>query len=235
MVDNTYSSSEGICPKCCRYGKWDGIKCGRCGYDIQLAKINPQLSGQILYFRNPVLYEPEQIYQSKDLVPDEPGVYGWYYNYSFENLFDEVSKPLFVQNRITVSSDNKEYSLMYIGIAGKTEKNRSLRDRIYDDHLIQNSEGSTVRQSLAALLYDKIGLDPRKQLNGEEERTKLNSWIFRYAKVAWITCEDPESVETELFKIYGKILPLNLKGNEKTNPCYTKLSDLRKNWRDKAQ
>lgn len=142
--------SEGICPACSRGGKWDGNKCERCGYDTELARTNPELLHHMQFFLNPnPMHDPKQLYDDRNNIPNVPGVYGWYFDsHLFDKLFDDASKADFAQNAIKIEIPwvpNKEYYLMYIGI---TE--RPLRERIYDDHLKQNSKGSTLRQSLAA-------------------------------------------------------------------------------------
>lgn len=202
----------GICPFCSRTGKWDGNRCEYCGYDMILRQINFEQ-----YFRNSVLYAPKQLFENKELIPDKPGVYGWYFCHLFDKLFvDDASKADFTNKAIKmdvpqISNENYslKYLLMYIGIAGRT-KGRTLRDRIYDEHLKQNTVGSTVRHSLAALLYDNISLDPRDQLCSKEEKDKLNAWIFDNARVAWLIYDDPEPIETEFIRLHGHILPLNV-------------------------
>jgi hypothetical protein len=218
-----------ICPVCCRRGELDD-KCEHCGYDMKLDRTEIEQ-----YFINPVLYAPKRLYDENNLIPNKPGVYGWYFCDLFENeLFDDESKTNFIRDAIKIEVPqipNEDYllvyRLMYIGIA----KDETLRNRIYKKHLKANSENSTLRKSLAALLYDKIGLDPQKQLNGEVEKNKLNSWIFENAKVAWITLDNPKSVETKFIEQHGKILPLNLQENEEYNPCYKNLSAKRQKWR----
>jgi hypothetical protein len=220
----------GICPVCCRRCELDKDKCEHCGYDMKLDRTEIEQ-----YFRNPVLYAPKRLYYEKNLIPNKPGVYGWYFCDLFENeLFDDESKANFIQDAIKIEVPqipNEDYlliyRLMYIGIA----KEQTLRERIHDKHLNEDSEHSTLRQSLAALLGKKIGLNRRKQLKGEEEKDKLNSWIFDNAMVAWITLDNPKSVETKFIKQHGMILPLNLQENKEYNPCYKNLSAKRKKWR----
>ena len=193
----------------------------------------PNSTPYMQFFLNPNqhpdhMHFPRLLYDDNNNIPDKPGIYGWYFSYLFDKLFDDASKADFAQNALKIETPqepHKEYYLMYIGI---TEK--SLRNRIYDKHLYGNSEDSTLRQSLAALFYDDIRLDPRKQLTGEEERTRLNSWIFEYARVAWITIDAPKPVEREFIKRYGKVLPLNLENND-YNPWGDNLRALRKKWR----
>ena len=177
----------------------------------------------IKYFKNPTLYFPQYIYEYKEYIPNNPGLYAWYFNVYFD-LFNFI--------KIPHMGDVKDWFLLYVGVAGK-KSGRTLRDRVYGDHLNQNSKGSTLRFSLAALLWKDIGLNPKKKLKGEEEKKRLNSWIFQHAKVAWIEIQNPEKLETQIIKEYGKCLPLNLKGN-KANPCKKELKQLRKEWNKKG-
>jgi hypothetical protein len=185
---------------------------------------------QIMKLFDPKTYNPYDLYHQKQLIPEISGVYAWYFNYYFDTLFNWAS---------TVNTDflkidmepkvSDGWYLLYIGIAGKKE-GRTLRDRIYDEHLKQNSEGSTFRQTLAALLYEQLNLDPRKQLNGDLEEMKLNRWIFDHAKVAWIETDTPEKIEKIMLREYGQYLYFNLQDNRK-NPSIKKLKLLRKAWR----
>ena len=221
-----------LCFGCCRYGKWDGVRCGHCGYNVKIAESNPRLLKQINYFRRAHLYRPEELYRSKTMIPDEPGVYGWYFDHHFGTVDEQASGASFTHQPIIVEGRNslEKWQLMYIGIAGSIE-GRTLRNRISDEHLRQNSKGSTLRQTLAALLYDTIGLDPRNQLNSADEKSILNNWIFEHGRVAWLTATNPEEIEKAILAEYGQLLPLNIEGNDH-NPFRDRLRQLRKEWRD---
>ena len=166
----------------------------------------------------PKIYEPYLLYREKQIIPERLGVYAWY----FDNLFDTY----FAHNNQSVIRIDPKWFLLYIGIA----KDRTLRDRIHGDHLNQNSEGSTLRQSLAALLWKDIDLDASKQLNGENEKMKLNNWIFHHAVVAWTETDKPEVVENLMLHEFGHLLYLNIENNKK-NPNRKILKQLRKLWR----
>jgi hypothetical protein len=176
---------------------------------------------------DPKVYNPQDLYYNNKLIPENPGVYAWYFDSHFAAYVTHNS-----QNAIKINFDsdpNRRWYLLYIGIAGQKE-GRTLRDRIYTEHLKQNSEGSTLRQSLAALLWKVIYLDPSKQLNDEKEKMKLNNWIFRNAKVAWTETAEPEIVEKVMLCEFGHLLPLNIDDNKK-NPCLKEIKQLRKLWR----
>jgi len=218
------------CPNCFQSWSWDDKKCVRCGFIERLAKRNEGISNQIMNLFDPKIYEPYILYQKKQLIPESPGVYAWYFDHYFNTLFDESTEPKLDFIKLCFDrSGTKEWFLLYIGIAGG-KKERTLRNRIFDDHLNKNSKGSTFRQTLAALLYDELGLDPKKQLKGEVEKSKLNQWIFKNSKVAWVETNNPEKVENIMLEEFGQFLYFNITGNRK-NRFGKKLKHLRKHWR----
>ncbi|MGA1979067.1 MAG: GIY-YIG nuclease family protein [Sedimentisphaerales bacterium] len=206
------------CPNCHLDSGWDGHKCVHCGYIESLAKKKTELLTQVMDLFDPKIYNLQDIYYTKQLIPERLGVYAWY----FDNLFDTY----FAHNNQSVIRIDPKWFLLYIGIA----EYRTLRDRIHGDHLNQNSEGSTLRQSLAALLWKDIDLDASKQLNGENEKMKLNNWIFHHAVVAWTETDKPEVVENLMLHEFGHLLYLNIENNKK-NPNRKILKQLRKLWR----
>jgi len=226
MFFNWFRSKK--CPNCNKQWSWDGYKCIRCGYIEKLSKKSPVLSSEIMDLFDPVTHSPQEIYCQKELIPENPGVYAWYFDTLFGNSFVSNTVPGFITIEID-SSHTREWFLLYIGIAGKRE-GRTLRDRIYGDHLNQNSAGSTLRQTLAALLWSEICLNPLKQLNGDNEKQKLNHWIFQHARVAWLKSDNPGKVEKLMIKEFGRYFHLNIQGN-KNNPRRKELKQLRKNWR----
>jgi GIY-YIG catalytic domain-containing protein len=208
------------CPNCKQEWSWDKYKCFNCGYITDLPE---NLLNCTMSLFNPNLQEPVKIYFDNKLIPKSPGIYAWY-----SDVYIGGSG-LPAQIRLGSNSNNNEdWCLFYIGIAGE-KKGRTLRDRIYKEHLNQNSKGSTVRQSLAALLWQDIGLNPKKKLNGEEEKKKLNNWIFHHARVAWVVTENPVKLEKLMLREFGERLRLNIKNN-KANPFLKDLKKLRKLW-----
>jgi len=213
------------CPNC--DSQWDGYRCIRCGYIKKLSRRKSGLLEQIMDLFDPVMHSPEEIYHKKHLIPEAPGVYAWYFDNHFGTYFTDNT-----QSVITIALDSapiKEWFLLYIGIAGK-KRGRTLRDRIFGDHLNKNSAGSTLRQSLAALLWSEINLNPVMQLNGENEKQKMNRWLFQHARVSWIETSKAEKIEKSMLRNFGCNLRFNIKGN-KSNPCRKELKRLRKSWR----
>jgi len=223
MVLNWFRKTK-PCPNC--DSQWDGYRCFHCGYIKKLAKRRSELLAQIMDLFDPVTHSPEEIYHKKHLIPEAPGVYAWYFDNHFGTYFTaNTPSP---RQIVLDSAPIKEWFLLYIGIAGK-KRGRTLRNRIVD-HLNQNSEGSTLRQSLAALLWQEIDLNPPMQLNGENEKQKLNRWIFQHARVSWVETSEAEKIEKLLLRNFGCNLRFNIKGN-KSNPCRKELKRLRRIWR----
>lgn len=225
--------TKGICPKCCRFGRWNGTNCEGCWYDVDLAKTNPAILNQVFKLLKPNFYPLKHLYMQKELVPDRPGVYAWYFSHYFQKLFSDKLSVFSTLHKVEDSQiANKQWTLFYVGIAGKNQ-DRTLRDRIHNEHLKQNSEGSTLRQSLSAMLWEEIGLNPEKQLKTQEEKDILNQWMYDNARVTWIESDAPESIENILLEHYGQYLPMNIEKNNSSaiKPVIDELSSLRKIWR----
>jgi len=215
------------CPDCA--SRWDGHRCFRCGYikNLSRGRSGRIAQRQIKFFFDPITHSLEEIYNRRQFMPEAPGVYAWYFDNHFGTYFT-INTPV-TQNIQIDSAANKDWYLLYIGIAGR-KKGRTLRDRIFTDHLNQNSKGSTLRQSLAALLWQEINLNPAMQLNGENEKQKLNYWIFQHARVSWVETSMAEQIERLMLRHFGCNLRFNIERN-KSNPCRKELKRLRKIWR----
>lgn len=183
-------------------------------------------------FFDPKAHNLHELYLNKELIPNSFGAYAWYFDDTFAGKFLVKNVPTV----ITVSFDTshvQDWFLLYIGTAGRNRV-RTLRDRIYDDHLNKNSNGSTLRQTLASLLWRDIGLNPRKRLCGEIEKKILNEWVFTHARVAWLESEDPGSIEDTMLGEFGSCLIFNIKDN-KNNANAEELKRLRKTWREAGE
>lgn len=218
------------CPNCTTKQYWIKDKCLRCGYVYKLSMKNDQISFFIQKLFKPILYDPQDIFIGVKSVPLMPGLYAWYFDKSLLEIFiDKKSKHYFIIPSNNLTHSVREWYLLYIGIAGK-KNGRTLQDRIYTEHLNQNSKGSTLRQTLCAILWNKINLDPAQQLNTVDEKLKLTRWMFKNARVAWIEIEKPEKLENIMLDTFGECLPFNLKGN-KANPYLKEIKRLRRVWR----
>jgi hypothetical protein len=140
-------------------------------------------------------------------VPDEPGVYGWWFDCKIADA------PLNDAPRL------KKWRLVYVGIAPSsariTLRSRTLRDRI-KNHCRGPSASSTLRRSLACLLATELRLRATNQggwrltmSRGAEDR--LTTWIAQHAHVGWFTCRRPWDVEASILTS-TTVLPLNIKG-----------------------
>ena len=120
--------------------------------------------------------------------------------------------------------------LLYIGQA------KNLRERIVDYHIRGGhyAEGtmSSFRLSLGCLLSKKYGLvlyyPPESFGNGGE---KLNKWLAKHARIAWVETKDIDAVEKASIEKYT--LPLNHKYNE--HPLKEPLSKLRMEFKNIAR
>ncbi len=217
------------CPECFQSAYWDDDKCIWCGYIHNLVIKDENASKLIQALFQPSLYHPHNIFIGSKRVPQSPGLYGWFFGKSLVDILKGIKYKNLIRP-VRTSKPERDWILLYIGIAGK-KKGRTLQDRIHGEHLNQNSEGSTLRQSLAALLWKKINLDPKQQLNGVDEKSKLNLWMFENARVTWLNTENPQKIEKVFLKEFGEYLPLNLQDN-KANPYRKEIKKLRKAWRN---
>jgi GIY-YIG catalytic domain len=151
------------------------------------------------------------------LVPDEPGVYGWW--------FDKFPPRVPKENVLQLNG----LYLLYVGIAPSTPTSkRTLRDRLRN-HFRGPIATSTLRRSLAVLLDPELELDVRRHLSGKlvigaEAETKLTEWISTHARVCWVVTLEPWLLETYLISA-GLPLPLNIKGSQ--NPFSVELRRMR--------
>jgi len=112
------------------------------------------------------------------------------------------------------------YTLLYIGIAPSLVKGepskRTLRDRI-SQHYTGNIQGSTLRKSLACLLWDelqlefRVGVNPRRPKLTLEGQKALTGWLSENALVSWVSHNEPW--EYEVLLIHRFNTPLNIDCN----------------------
>lgn len=154
---------------------------------------------------------PLQIAADPTTVPDEPGIYGWW--------FDEA--PPLVEVTGTEFVDG--HWLLYVGIApsepreGGRASLRTLRDRL-KNHTRGPIASSTLRRTLTALMGEELKLRTVKSptgkvqlINGGEQ--VLSAWMETHAVVAWSACSTPWVYEKELI-LTGPRLPLNIRDSQ---------------------
>jgi hypothetical protein len=174
------------------------------------------------------LLQPEHLLRCPEIlakpcpVPQEAGVYAWY--------FREVPDGVPIEGCHTVG----DHTLLYIGISPcrppkmGSMRSQSIRKRVRY-HARGNAEGSTLRLSLGCLLARELGIELRRVGSGDRmtftsgER-KLSAWMAENAVVGWTGFRVPWEVEKAL--ISAICLPLNIDQN--THPFAADLSAIRR-------
>jgi len=169
-------------------------------------------------FFNPIhLWSGEEVVNRIAPVPDEPGVYAWYFR-DFPNLIPTEG-----------CAQKEDVTLLYVGVApkkpptnGKKPSSQTIRKRIRK-HLTGDAEGSTLRLSIGSLLAAQLGIELR--MTGRSGTTmgfvsdgtkskgekRLSDWMRLNAFVTWQVSEKPWLLEDQLI---GRLnLPLNLSQN----------------------
>lgn len=164
-------------------------------------------------------------------VPEQSGVYGWYFRHCPE---------------IIPTADCHKYSgltLLYVGISPrkppenlKKTSSSNIRTRLRM-HMNGNASGSTLRLSLGCVLAKTLGLELRRigkkgRITFADGEELLSEWLSRNALVAWVFDDRPW--ETEEILVQEISLPLNLKGNE-NHPFHPVLSEMRSKARARAR
>jgi hypothetical protein len=126
--------------------------------------------------------------------------------------------------------------LLYIGISpsappsnGKLPSKQSLNHRLRY-HMRGNAEGSTLRLSLGCILAELLGIELRRVGSGNRltfgiGEQRLSEWLDENARVAWLPCAEPWTLEARLIATLN--LPLNLEQNSRCGFHWT-LSQLRR-------
>jgi GIY-YIG catalytic domain len=145
------------------------------------------------------LWTPLEILGRPCPVPEEPGVYGWY----FRSLPCEMD--------VSACRRVDGLTLLYVGSAS------NLRRRLCDH--CRDRGGSTLRRTLAALLRDQLELKPGSGTRGNlrigvDGERRLSEWLAANATVIWAVTPEPETVERQFIEQLE--LPLNLMHNPRT-------------------
>jgi len=167
-------------------------------------------------------YSPTQILNNPKVVPDAPGVYGWWLDSGLRGVPTSESETI----------DNRW--LLYVGIARSRASSpdrparRTLRDRL-KNHCRGPIATSTFRYTLCALLKEQLNLtsyrEGRKLRLPLDQEITLTNWMADHAVAAWVENSKPWELEDFLIKS-GPRLPLNIMGS--TDPFRIKLTELRR-------
>lgn len=117
------------------------------------------------------------------------GVYAWY--------FVETLPGVPVQDCVRAANGAM---LLYGGISPRTFSAKSSTQTIQTRlryHYRGTAEGSTLRLTLGCLLAQQLGLRLRrvgsgKRLTFGDGELRLSAWMSQYARVCWITSDQPE-------------------------------------------
>jgi hypothetical protein len=162
--------------------------------------------------------------EAPDALPPEPGLYAWW---STPGALPGIAGP---------PHPDGARELLYVGIARSGPSSRAtLRSRVAGNHIRGTTGQSTLRRSLASLLYEQRGWQSRFTdrpllLPGDEER--LNAWMREHLALSWAVHEQPWTIEAEV--IAELTPPLNQSANS-AHPLYRHVRQARQRWRQAAQ
>lgn len=164
------------------------------------------------------------VHEAPDAIPAEPGLYAWW---SVPGALPGISGPL---------HPDGERELVYVGIARSGPSSAAtLRSRVVGNHIGGTTGQSTLRRSLASLLYEREGWRSRftdRPLLVTEDEARLNKWMEEHLAVSWAVHEQPWTVEAQV--ISELTPPLNQSANS-AHPLYGHVRQARQRWREAAQ
>lgn len=124
--------------------------------------------------------------------------------------------------------------LLYVGIAPKDAASKeTLRSRVLKRHARLGLADSTLRRSLAALLWEEEGWTPRLTESGRfklsvEDDAALLAWQERNLRVSWVHIAEPWTIEG--FAIRELQPPFNLRDN-RDHPFYEPMDEARRRFK----
>lgn len=161
-------------------------------------------------------------------APELPGVYAWWVTPA-GTLADVPTAP---------HPADPALRLIYIGISPRDDHSaETLRTRILNRHGGSSLSSSTLRRSLAALLWEVEGWTPRLTDGGRftlsrEDSAALRAWQERHLRVSWVHVARPWDAEG--FVIRELEPPFNLKDNH-GHPFYETMRDARRRFETAAR
>jgi hypothetical protein len=162
--------------------------------------------------------------QALDAVPAEPGLYAWW------------SLPGVLPGITGTAHPDGEHELVYVGIARSGPSSRAtLRSRVVGNHIRGTTGQSTLRRSLASLLYEREGWQSRftdRPLLVPDDEVQLNAWMREHLALTWAVHEQPWTVEAQVIAEF--MPPLNQSANS-AHPLYGHVREARRRWRTAAQ
>ena len=167
----------------------------------------------------------EQVLAEPSPVPNEPGVYGWWFR----------ALPATVDVAGCETRDG--FALLHVGVSptpppanGRRQVSQDLHKRIryHFGAGRANADGSSLRKTLGVVLAGELGLELRRVGSGKQitlagGETLLNGWMAENALVSWLVRPEPWLFEEDL--VAALELPFNLQGD---NPFHQELKRLRR-------
>ena len=161
---------------------------------------------------------------AREAIPARPGLYAWW---SQPSSLPGISGP---------PHPDGEYELLYVGIARSGPSSRAtLRSRVVGNHIGGTTGQSTLRRSLASLLYEQEGWRSRytdRPLLSADDEARLSDWMQGNLKLSWTLHEQPWTVEAQV--IAELTPPLNQSANS-SHPQYRFVREARRRWRAASQ
>ena len=168
-----------------------------------------------------VLHDPGAVLEGRIVPPSTKGVYVWF----FDRMPGTPELEYFCVG---------PWALMYVGLV-----NRTISDRVKGEHLKGNIYGSTLRQSIAYLLRGALQLTVARTWTGryyleEDGEDMVTGWMLSHARVGWQSTDDPKTLEAKVIRVFGELLPLNIRRDHPT-PFAEELKSKRVAWRKGAR
>lgn len=142
---------------------------------------------------------------SKNGLPTEPGLYSWWARRGSIPGVPSYPHPMV-----------PSLDLYYVGLAPSSARSAArIRSRVIGNHIRGNTGGSTLKLSLASLLFETKGWEPvargKKALLKPEDNQELTRWQHQHLQLCWATHPEPWTIEREVIQRLQP--PLNVEGN----------------------
>jgi hypothetical protein len=151
-------------------------------------------------------------------LPAQPGLYAWW-----------TKKGSIPGVPACLHPTEQDLDLFYVGISPKNGSSKgTIRSRVLGQHIGGNIGSSTLRKTLASLLFEIMGWEPimrsRPLLTPSDTRA-LTRWQHKHLNLTWVAHPEPWKIEAEVIRILQP--PLNLAGN-KSHPFASTVSEARR-------